>query len=106
MSGKLPGLRRRLVRLEQALAETAEQGKLADCVCKFRNQSPAMIAFSNKPEEFEAEMNQKCPVHGFRDLGNIIHMKFTDLPDERFRLDDLLDEYYARRADTNGRTRT
>jgi hypothetical protein len=52
-----------------------------------------------EPEKFEAEMNRKCPVHGFRDLGNIIHMKFTDLPDERFRLDDLLDEYYARRAE-------
>ena len=45
-------------------------------------------------------MNQKCPVHGFRDLGGpIIVIRFTDLPNERFRLDDLLDEYYARKSE-------
>jgi len=99
VSGKLAGLRRRLEKAEKALAETAEQEKLANCICKLGPKPRPTIAISMEPEKFEAEMNQKCPVHGFRDLGNIIHMKFTDLPGERFRLDDLLDEYYARRSE-------
>jgi hypothetical protein len=100
MAGKLAGLRRRLEKAEKALAETVEQERLANCICKVGPRGPRpTIAISMEPEKFEAEMNQKCPVHGFRDLGNIIHMKFTDLPDERFRLDDLLDEYYARKSE-------
>ena len=99
MSGRLTGFRRRLAKVEKALAETAEQEKMANCICRLGPKSRPTIAISEEPEEFEAEMNQKCPVHGFRDLGNIIHIKVTDLHDERFRLDDLLDEYYTRRAE-------
>lgn len=99
MAGKLAGLRRRLEKAEKALAETVEQEKLANCICKLGPRPRPTIAISVEPEKFEAEMNQTCPVHGFRDLGNIIHMKFTDLPDERFRLDDLLDEYHARKRE-------
>jgi hypothetical protein len=53
---------------------------------------------SDQPEEFEAEINRKCPVHGFRDLGGpIIVIRITDNLGERFRVDDLLDEYKAPR---------
>jgi hypothetical protein len=100
MSGKLAGLRRRLAKVEEALAETAEQEKLADCICKDRPRGPGTLAFSNRPEEFEAEMNQTCPVHGFRHLGHIMAIRFVDPDhkDERFRLDELLEEYYARES--------
>jgi hypothetical protein len=100
MSGKLPGFRKRLAKVERALAATAEQEKLADCVCKVRDVSPPTVAFSNKPEEFEAEMNQKCPVHGFRHLGHIVAIRFVKPGGnhERCRLDELLEQYYARES--------
>jgi hypothetical protein len=98
MAGKLAGLRRRLEKAEKALAETVEQEKMANCICK---KSRPMIVRSDQPEELEVEMNQKCPVHGFRHLGTpliVIRCSDTDLPDERFRIDDLLDEYKARKS--------
>jgi hypothetical protein len=99
MGGKLAGLRRRLAKVEKTLAETAEEEKLANCICKVGRKSGATIARSDEPEKFEAEMNQKCPVHGFCYLGSIVAIKITDEPDERFRLDDLLDEYRARKSE-------
>lgn len=99
MAGKLPGLRRRLAKVENALAEAAEREKLADCICKVWGKSPITWACSEQPEQFEAEMNRKCPVHGFRNLGHILPTIITDDPGERFRLHDLLDEYYARKSE-------
>jgi hypothetical protein len=100
VSGKLAGLRRRLEKAEKALAETTQQENLANCTCKVGAKSRPMIVRSDQPEELEAEMNQKCPVHGFRDLGTpIIVIRITDTPDERFRVDDLLDEYNARKSE-------
>jgi len=61
MGGKLAGLRRRLEKAEKVLAETAEGERLADCICKVRDVSPPTIAFSNKPEEFEAENEEEMP---------------------------------------------
>ena len=98
MAGKLAGFRRRLEKAEKALAEMAELEKLANCICRLGLMSRPTIVQSNEPEKFEAEMNQKCPVHGFRELGPIIHIKLTDDPGERFKTDDLLDEYNARRS--------
>ena len=99
MLGKLAGLRRRLEKAEKALAESVEQEKLANCICKIGAKARPMIVRSDLPEELEAEMNQKCPVHGFRDLGfPILVIRITDLPGERFRVDDLLDEYKARKS--------
>jgi hypothetical protein len=99
MVGKLAGLQRRLQKVEKALADTAEQQRLADCICRIGPKSAPTIAYSTQAEKFEAEMNQKCPVHGFRDLGPIIAIRITDEPGERFRLDDLLDEYKARESE-------
>ena len=101
VSGKLTGFRRRLAKVEQALAETAEQENQADCIC-IRNGARITIAFSNKPEEFEAEMNQKCPAHGFRSLGDITVFRVVgpgQKRDVRCRLDDLLADYRAREAE-------
>jgi hypothetical protein len=106
VSGKLAGFRRRLAQIEKALGETAEQEELADCICKLQDGvSSPTIAFSNKPEDFEAEMNQKCPVHGFRSLGRVMVFRIVgpgQKKDERCRLDDLLDEYRAREAEYLG----
>jgi hypothetical protein len=101
VSGRLTGFRRRLENVEKALAETAEQEELAGCICKVRDVSPPTMAFSNRPDEFEAEMNQTCPVHGFRCLGYVMAIRFvaSGRKHERGRLDDLLDEYYARQAE-------
>jgi len=98
MSGKLAGLQRRLQKVEKALADTAEQQRLADCICRIGPMSMPTIAQSNEPEKFEAEMNQRCPVHGFRDLGHLIACRFVD-GDERCSLDDLVDEYNRRKAE-------
>jgi hypothetical protein len=99
VSGKLAGLRRRLEKAEKALGETVEQEKLANCICKIGTKLAPTIVRSDQAEELEAEMNQKCAVHGFRDLGApIIVIRITDLPGERFRIDDLLDEYKARKS--------
>ncbi len=100
MGGKLAGLRRRLAKVEKTLAETVEQEKLASCICKVGAKCRPTIVRSDQPEEFEAEMNRKCPVHGFRHLdGPMIVIRLTDLPNERqrLRIDDLLDEYRARK---------
>ena len=102
MSGKLPGLRRRLEKVEKALAETAEKEKPANCICIPDGKRFSTIAFSNKPEEFEADMNQRCPAHGFRSLGHIMVFRVVgpgQKKDERRRLDNLLAEYRAREAE-------
>jgi hypothetical protein len=105
MSVKLAGLLKRLVRLEKIMAETAERERLADCICNLGGYwGPTMVfkssAFASDADYFEAKMNQTCPVHGFRDLGLIFSISFITpgRSYERCRVDDVLDEYYARRS--------
>jgi uncharacterized protein YkuJ len=102
MSGKLAGFRKRLERVEKAVAQTAEQQNLADCICIPDGTRLITVAFSNKPEEFEAEMNQTCSAHGFRSLGDIMVFRVVgpgQKKDERCRLDDLMAEYRTREAE-------
>jgi hypothetical protein len=102
MSGKLAGFRKRLERVEKIVAETPEQKELADCICIPHGARVTTIAFTNKPEEFEAEMNQKCPAHGFRSLGQIMVFRVVgrgQKKDERCRLDDLMADYRTREAE-------
>jgi hypothetical protein len=56
--------RKRLEKLEQQVAEIKRRESPAKCNC--RNLTLAATA-----EYFAAEMNQTCPVHGFRRLGKI-----------------------------------
>lgn len=101
MSGKLAGLEKRLASVEKALAETAEQEKLADCICKIGDPPPATLAFSNQPEAFEAEMNLTCPVPGFRNLGHLIVFYMVNRGGGRCdssRFDELLAEYRERES--------
>lgn len=100
MSGKVAAFRRRLANVENALADAAEQEKQEDCICIPHGARLITIAFSNKPEEFEADMNEKCPAHGFRSLGQIISFRVvaSGRIDERCRLDELLEEYRQRES--------
>ena len=100
MSTKLDGLSRRLAKVEKAVAENAERERLANCNCKLiAKLSPPTIVYSSQPEEFEIEMNQTCPVHGFRRLEHIIVFKVVD-QDGRYdtRINELMAEYNARLA--------
>ena len=103
MAGNLAGLRRRLERAEKTAAETAKQENLADCICKVKNESEtATVLFSWDPEKLEAEMNQKCPVHGFRQLGKLLifnAVKRGGVLCDKARFDELLAQYHAREAE-------
>lgn len=98
MAGGLHGLRKRLANVEQGLATIAKQEGVSNCIC-----SPATLALPDQPEEFEAEMNRKCPVHGFRRLGTIMRVRFVEADGtivESPKLDQLLETYEARLSRT------
>jgi hypothetical protein len=89
MSGKLSSLSRRLSKVERQLIGAAKQAELANCNCR-----ELTVAEADKPEEFEAQMNENCPAHGFRRLGLIIEVR--NLGERRAQLDQLLTIYRAR----------
>ncbi len=76
MSEKLSGMRRRISKVEQQVADKARRENLLDCNCRLWT-----CAISGKEKEFEAEMNLVCPVHGFRQLGVIIHSQIIRAKD-------------------------
>jgi hypothetical protein len=87
--------RKRIEQLEQELTEIAIRKSGAKCICQG-------VTIAAKREFFEAEMNQTCPVHGFRQLGQIVLMKVViqkGSPIEEFHgLPELVEEYKRRRA--------
>jgi hypothetical protein len=91
-TGTLRSLRRRLAKVERELVDSARQEKLTNCICLAN-----IIAVSTDPEQFEAEMNRPCPVHGFRRLGKIIavNLRCTDGSEreEVARLGQLIETY-------------
>lgn len=91
----LSSLSRRLAKVEQKLADSARREKLVNCIC-----GDTIIAVSTAPEQFEAEMNRTCPVHGFRRFGKICAVMFgvTDGPEtkEEAKLRQLLETYELR----------
>ncbi len=95
MSERLSGLRKRLAKVEQRMADQARHAELANCTC---NMS-VTLANPDHPEEFEAEMNLPCPAHGFRRLGRILRIAFIN-PDRTQepspRLDELIATYQRR----------
>jgi hypothetical protein len=97
MSGKLSGLRKRLAKAEQRMADLGRRAELANCTC----EECVTIANPNHPEEFEAEMNLPCPAHGFRRLGRIMHLVFVEpgvTEHPRTSLDELIATYEGRLA--------
>jgi hypothetical protein len=96
MSGKLSSLNRRLAKVEQQVAERTKREELANCIC--RTSMPFTIV--QDAEQFEVEMNRPCPVHGVRDLGQLlIHTPFNSdtTPSEvSIKRRQLLDLYELR----------
>jgi len=110
MSSKLSSLRKRLAKLEQEQADRAKVEELADCNCpEFKSGGflavfPRAIGALGAPEApgaleaLEAEMNETCPVHGLRRLGDITVMDFGTESEDTAKLDQLIDEYELRLA--------
>jgi hypothetical protein len=67
VSARLSSLSRRLVQVEQRLADKVSRERPATCICTART-----VALRQKA--FEEEMNRPCPAHGFRDLGQILRV--------------------------------
>ena len=93
MSGKLSSLSRRLAKVEQQLADVARREELANCICR-------EMTITFEAEEFEAEMNRTCLVHGFRRLGRILAVRFVNtdgtLTEESAKLHQLVETYELR----------
>ena len=66
-------LQKRLQRLEQLLADLTKRNSHAKCNCRQFTIAPSA-------QYFAAEMNQTCPVHGFRQLGKIKIFRVTTHP--------------------------
>ena len=93
---KLAGnFQKRLQRLEQLVAEIAKPNSQAKCNCRQFTIAPSA-------EYFAAEMNQTCPVHGFRQLGKIQIYRVTTRPNSveetSLGIRDVVKEYQRRLA--------
>ena len=75
MSGRLPGLRRRLAKAEKVVVQAAERERLANCNCKRPGFESTTI---RSTEELRAEMRQLCPVHGIRHPGTLVTYTYCD----------------------------
>jgi hypothetical protein len=99
VSGKISSLQKRLARVEQRLASIVQQAEpTPECNCR-----SVTVADPDKPEEFKAEMNQRCPAHGFRRLGMLVSIKCSDRRgmNGEAELDQLLKTYEARQLPRN-----
>jgi hypothetical protein len=98
------GLVRRLAKMEERLTARSRTEKLADCNCRLRDldclDGPLLV---KNEAEFEAEMNLRCPTHGFRHLGQLLILKSINvdgtLADASLGLGRLVDEYDHRRSE-------
>lgn len=102
MSTSLVRLQTRLRRIERIFTDLPKPEKPVNCNCR-----DLTAAHDENPDEFESEMNRKCPVHGFRQLGSIIRVKYVErgrhvgigqVTTESAKLDHLLNTYWARRS--------
>ncbi len=91
MSGKLTSLGRRLAKVERQLIDEARREGMAECICRAMT-----LADADKPEEFEAEMNEPCPAHGFRRLGMLLEVR--QIGSKVAKIDQLLEIYKARQS--------
>jgi len=78
-----------LDKVERLRADTAARKKEATCNC-----STWTLADSDRPEQFEAEMNLPCPAHGFRQLG-YIHRRGSSNWDREKKIIKMLKTYEA-----------
>jgi len=93
MSGRLSHLNRRLVKVEQQVAHLAKREQLADCKCFPPGPNGISLPWFvvKNAEEFEADMNLPCPVHGFRRLGQLMIPRIVG------RKGEISEEYTRRR---------
>jgi hypothetical protein len=88
--------RKRLERLEQQVAEIKRRESPAKCNCRH-------FTIAASAEFFEAEMNETCPVHGFRRLGriNVLNVAIVDkgkVTERSQGVPELVQEYERRLA--------
>jgi hypothetical protein len=96
MTGRLSSLNRQVDRIEQRLIDTSRRVDLAKCIC-----ARITVADPEKLDKFEAQMNQTCPVHGFRRLGMIFQVRPIGREGDREKndkLDHLVQTYKARQS--------
>lgn len=85
-------LESRIAKIEQVLTKRSRP----DCICANR-----VVAIPGREEEFEAEMNRICPVHGERRLPDFMLTRIVGsngLCPPTPKLDLLVEEYERRRA--------
>ena len=90
MSHRRINLRKRLAVVEQRVAKRARLHNLANCTCIF----DVLFAVKNE-EQFAAEANVTCPVHGFRRLGKqrmVVRIVPSRLDNQSDNLERLVDE--------------
>jgi hypothetical protein len=102
MSTRLSILNKRLVKVEQQVAHIARREQLADCKCFPPGPNGISLPWFivKKAEEFEADMNLRCPVHGFRRLGALMIVQIVgrkgEISEEYTRRMELVTEYKRR----------
>jgi hypothetical protein len=82
--------RRRLLRVREGIASVAKMLARPFCNCRFSTE----VDFEHT-EEFEAEMNVPCPIHGPCRLGVLIIISVHG-SDGKARREQLIQEYYRR----------
>jgi hypothetical protein len=97
----LSNLSRRLAIVEQRVADTARREKLSNCNCFPQDPERLGIPFlATNEKEFEAQINLRCPAHGFRRLGKLIVLTIVNpdrtITEESVRLGQVVDEYQLR----------
>jgi hypothetical protein len=102
MAGKRSDLTKRLRKMEQQVDQVAKLSEPKKCNCE--TSKTITVAAVARLEDFEAEMNHPCPAHGFRDLGNVMHVVIVGNDASlgeiaaAAKLEQLVTAYESRRA--------
>jgi hypothetical protein len=82
---------RRLLRVREGIASIAKNLARPFCNCRFSTEVDI-----EHTDEFEAEMNVPCPIHGPCRLGVLIIISVQGSDTGRARREQLIQEYYRR----------
>jgi hypothetical protein len=80
--------RQRLGKIRTQITNLANKEAAKLCCCR-----QITVGFGNNPDEFEAEMNRVCLVHGRRNLGHIVTFTCTTPDQGDLRLLELVRQY-------------
>ena len=81
-------LEQRLVQMRAQVAEIVRKEARSFCNCE-----QITVIAGQTPEEFEAELQAACPVHGLRILGIIVHLGTLPPDDDDRRIGELIKSY-------------